>query len=120
MPCSASAAAAPSQDGEVRDDLLAVLQALADPSRLRIVRLLREREQCVCHLTELLDVKQSTISHHMSVLKRAGLVVDRRDDKDARWSYYSLSPSAIELGRRLADLLDASHSDETPADCAGR
>ncbi len=52
--------------------------------------LLREREQCVCHLTEALDVKQSAVSHRTAVLKRAGLVVDRRDETDARWVYYSL------------------------------
>src|SRR5512141_912968 len=98
---------------EVHADLLAVLQALADPSRLKIVRLLREREQCVCHLTEALDVKQSTISHHVAVLKRAGLVVDRKDPKDGRWVYYSLAPSAQEAGRRLADLLDVSSADPT-------
>lgn len=102
---------------EVGSELLAVLQALADPSRLRIVHLLREREQCVCHLTEALDVKQSTISHHMSVLKKAGLVVDRRDEKDARWVYYSLAPSTREMGQRLADLLDGSSADPTRVSC---
>ena len=97
--------------------LLAVLQALSDPSRLRIVRLLRQREQCVCHLTEALDAKQSTISHHMSVLKKAGLVVDRRDDKDARWVYYTLAPSTREMGRQLADLLDGSAAEPARAAC---
>jgi len=100
--------------------LLAALQALADPSRLRIVELLREREQCVCHLTEILDLKQSTISHHLSVLKRAGLVADRRDTKDARWVYYSLSPSAAAIGREIATLLDVAGVDPTPADCSRR
>ena len=111
MSCRVSACATPHLVEEAGSDLLAVLQALADPSRLKIVRLLREREQCVCHLTEALDVKQSTISHHMSVLKKAGLVVDRRDEKDARWIYYSLAPSTREMGRRLADLLDDSAAD---------
>jgi DNA-binding transcriptional ArsR family regulator len=117
MLCSVSSGVSGLFDEETTLDLLPVLQALADPSRLRIVRLLREREQCVCHLTEALDVKQSTISHHMSVLKRAGLIVDRRDEKDARWVYYSLSPSARETGRRLADLVDGSAADPVRADC---
>ncbi len=119
MPCSVSGVLGHPTE-EVTLDLLPVLQALADPSRLKIVRLLREREQCVCHLTEALDVKQSTISHHISVLKRAGLVVDRRDEKDARWTYYSLSPSAVVLGRGIASLLDSSFADPAPADCTGR
>lgn len=106
--------------GRGASDLLPILQALADPGRLRIVLMLREREQCVCHLTEALGLSQGTVSHHMGVLKRVGLVVDRRDDSDARWVYYRLAPPATEVGRRLADLLDAARADPTPADCAGR
>ena len=99
--------------------LLLALQALADPSRLRILLMLREREQCVCHLTEGLGLSQGTVSHHMAVLKRAGLVRDRRDPTDARWVYYSLDPSAREVGRLLADLLDGSRADPVQADCTG-
>ncbi len=119
MPCRVSDCAPPHAVEEAGPDLLAALQALADPSRLKIVRLLREREQCVCHLTEALDVKQSTISHHMAVLKKARLVVDRRDEKDARWVYYSLSSSTVELGRQISSLLDTSNVNPTPADCSG-
>lgn len=108
------------QECETARDLMPVLQALADPSRLRIVLMLREREQCVCHLTEALSLSQGTVSHHMSVLKRAGLVRDRRDSADGRWVYYSMVPSAQEIGRRIADLLDAPRVDLTPADCTDR
>lgn len=117
MPCVVPNCAPSRTETDTEPELLVVLHALADASRLRIVRLLREREQCVCHLTEALDVKQSTISHHMSVLKKAGLVVDRRDEKDARWVYYSLAPSSSKVGQRLADLLDASAADPTRAAC---
>lgn len=120
MSCSVSSDVLEHCDEETTVDLLPILQALADPSRLKIVRLLREREQCVCHLTESLDVKQSTISHHMAVLKRAGLVADRRDDKDARWVYYSLCPDARGLGMRIASLLDTADVTPTPADCSNR
>ena len=99
-------------------DLLAALSALADPTRLRIVTLLGEREQCVCHLTEALGRTQGTISHHMGKLKRAGLVRDRRDPDDARWIYYSLDPEgACHLKSSLADLLDTTHTDPAPASC---
>ena len=91
--------------------LLPLLQALADPSRLRILLMVRERERCVCHLAEALGLSQGTVSHHMSVLKRVGLVVDRRDEKDARWTHYSLSPSAVRLGRGIASLLDTKEAD---------
>ncbi len=105
------AAVAPSDDAA----LWTALQALADPVRLRIVRLLREREQCVCHLTEVLGLSQPTVSHHVGLLKRAGLVLDRRD---ARWTYYRLAPeAAAHLSGAVAELLDASQMDSTPAGC---
>ncbi len=95
--------------------LWSALQALADPIRLSIVRMLREREQCVCHLTEALGLSQPTISHHVSLLKRAGLVLDRRD---ARWTYCRLAPeAAARLSLAIAELLDASRMDPTPAGC---
>jgi DNA-binding transcriptional ArsR family regulator len=94
------------------------MTALADPMRLRIVALLAEREQCVCHLTDALGLSQGTVSHHMQVLKRAGLVRDRRDPDDARWVYYSLDEDgARRLQARLADLLDTTHADPAPASC---
>ncbi|MBI3929925.1 MAG: winged helix-turn-helix transcriptional regulator [Armatimonadetes bacterium] len=120
MSCAAPYRSERTQAEETGRDLLPVLQALADPSRLKIVSMLREHEQCVCHLTEALDLSQGTVSHHMAVLKRAGLVVDRRDEKDGRWTYYSLAPAALGLGRRVADLLDPSSGDPTPADCSNR
>lgn len=97
--------------------LLLGLQALADPVRLRMVRLLSEQEQCVCHLTETFGLSQASISHHMAVLKRAGLVEDRRD---TRWTYYSLAAEATSILRRsIDDLLEATSSDIGPADCCG-
>ncbi len=61
-----------------------VLAALATLVRLRIILTLRDREQCVCHLTEALGLSQGTISYHMGILEQAGLVDDRRDSGDAR------------------------------------
>ncbi|GEM_PF-355334 len=114
----AAAPFAEANSSEADFDLLPVLQALADSSRLRIIRMLREREQCVCHLTESLGLSQGTISHHVGVLKRVGLVLDRRDETDARWVYYRLAPLAERVGRELAELLDATRVDPIPAVCA--
>jgi len=97
--------------------LLFGLQALADPVRLRMVRLLSEREQCVCHLTETFGLSQASISHHIAVLKRAGLVEDRRD---TRWTYYRLALKATSsLCCSIDELLEASQADATSADCCG-
>jgi ArsR family transcriptional regulator, arsenate/arsenite/antimonite-responsive transcriptional repressor len=97
--------------------LAAQLKALGDPKRLAIVALLARREHCVCDLMAALGLPQSTCSHHLGVLKRAGLVRDRRGG-DARWAYYTLVPEAVAaLGARFGAVLDLSDFDPTPADC---
>jgi len=67
--------------------------ALADETRLRIIELLGEGEQCVCDLTDALQCAQSRLSFHLKTLKDAGLVEDRRD---GRWIYYSLNSDKLE------------------------
>lgn len=70
--------------------ILAVLSALAEPTRLAAMRLLDDGgEHCVCELMRKLDASQSRMSRHMQVLKQAGLVVDRRD---AQWVRYRIRP----------------------------
>jgi ArsR family transcriptional regulator len=67
------------------------LKALADPTRLRIVSLLRRHEElCVCELTGALGLPQYSVSRHLAVLKAAGLVTDWRQGK---WMHYSLEPA---------------------------
>ena len=56
-----------------------VAKALAHPSRLMILDALAEKPMCVCDLTKLVGADQSTVSKHLSVLKNAGIVSDRRD-----------------------------------------
>ncbi|MGQ9457088.1 MAG: ArsR/SmtB family transcription factor [Anaerolineae bacterium] len=72
--------------------LLRGLQAMAHEKRLRILALLAEGEMCVCDLTEGLGISQPLASHHLRVLKEAGLVRDRRD---AQWVYYRLDVDAL-------------------------
>jgi len=74
-------------------ELLAVMKALADPSRLRIVAALHGRELCLCQVVELVGLATSTVSRHMSILEQARLVDAR---KDGRWTYFRL---ACEQGR---------------------
>jgi ArsR family transcriptional regulator len=69
-----------------------VFRALSDPTRLRIALLLLDRELCVCDLTAVLELPQSSISRHMGALRAAGLVADRRD---GRWVHYRLSEAPI-------------------------
>jgi len=56
-----------------------IFRALAHPTRIAILTILGEGEQCVCHLEAMLGLRQSYISQHLMVLRQAGLVFDRRD-----------------------------------------
>lgn len=87
-----------------------ILSALAEPTRFEAVRLMWDgREHCVCELMEVLDKGQSTMSRHMTSLKKAGLVVDRRD---AQWVRYRRNP---ELSKQLIALIEAALSIEKPS-----
>ncbi len=70
------------------DELLGVAKAFGDASRVRIVMALRNRELCLCQLIDLLELAPSTVSKHMDVLYRAGLV---RRRKEGRWHFYRLA-----------------------------
>lgn len=65
-----------------------VFKALGDRSRARILKMLEEHELCVCQIREVLGLKQSTVSKHLAILRKAGLVDDRRE---GTWAFYRLS-----------------------------
>jgi ArsR family transcriptional regulator len=89
------------------DNLAKRLKALADPNRLRVVHLLMEGVHCNCELGDALDMAPNLISHHLRVLRRAGLVDTQRDSLDARWIYYSLNRAALEeLNQVFGDFFD--------------
>ncbi len=69
-----------------------IYKALSDETRLRILKLLEDGELCVCDISEALVMAQPNISFHISMLKDAGLLQDR---KDGRWIHYSLNLSDI-------------------------
>lgn len=73
------------------DPLVDLYKALAHPSRLRILALLREGELCVCQINAVIGLAGSTLSEHLAELRRAGLLTER---KDGRWVYYTLSQDA--------------------------
>ena len=80
-------------DLEERDALAARFKALADPTRVAIVnRLAVADEVCVCDFVAALDLAQPTVSHHLKVLRDAGLVESSRR---GTWAYYRLVPEAV-------------------------
>ncbi len=90
---------------ERAEEVAALLRALADPVRLRLVSLIAGSaggEACVCDLNDAFDLTQATISHHLKVLHSAG-VLDR--DKRGVWVYYAVRPEALSA---VANLFDTS------------
>src|SRR4051794_10512211 len=80
-------------------ELAAIFKALADPTRVAIVnRLAAASEVCVCDLTAAFELSQPTISHHLRLLRNAGLV---EAERRGTWAYYRLVPEAIERLRRV-------------------
>ncbi|HZT53382.1 MAG TPA: metalloregulator ArsR/SmtB family transcription factor [Gaiellaceae bacterium] len=80
-----------------RETLAARFRALADPARVAIVnRLAAAGEVCVCDLTAALELAQPTVSHHLRVLREAGLVEATRR---GTWAFYRLVPEAVEALR---------------------
>lgn len=91
-------------------NVLHVLSALADPTRLAAMHRLRDgREHCVCELMRELGATQSRMSRHMAVLRQAGLVVARRD---AQWVRYRLNPT---LPPEIAAILEAVLAASAPS-----
>jgi ArsR family transcriptional regulator len=87
-------------------ELPSVYQAcriLADPTRLAILDLLRQGVQCNCVFGDRLGLPMNLVSHHLKVLRRAGLVSIARNPEDARWICYSLNPAKIAELRGLID-----------------
>src|ERR1700693_5348457 len=72
---------------EKRFALDLLFRALADPTRLRLLNLLADREICVCYFVEILGISQPKISRHLAYLRRAGIVAARRQ---GRWMHYRL------------------------------
>lgn len=98
--CCGGPTATPSLDQPQTIDLADLLKALADPTRLRLLDLLVEQSAplCVCDLTPRFEQHQPTISHHLRILRQAGLIVG---EKRGTWSYYA----ATERGRHCVSVI---------------
>lgn len=85
-----------------------VSRSIADSTRVRILKMLESGELCVCQITAILGLAPATVSKHLSLLKMAGLLSQR---KEGRWVYYRLSshdnnpyaPPVLELMRKILD-----------------
>lgn len=84
------------------DELNQLGQAIADPTRVRILAALLRSELCVCELVDALETSQSTLSSHLQVLRQIGMV---RTRKEGRWIYYSLEKRKAALMNAIFSLL---------------
>ena len=78
------------------NELITIFKALSDETRLRIIKLFEQGELCVCDITAALDMVQPKVSFHLSTLKDAGFIKDR---KQGKWIHYSLNEK--DLFRRM-------------------
>lgn len=92
-------------------NVVRVMKALSDPSRLKIMKLLGEKELCVCEVTALLQFSQPTVSKHLKILEDAGLVHSCRSGS---WVNYSLTDGrdTVYAKTMLANLEDWLNDDE--------
>jgi DNA-binding transcriptional ArsR family regulator len=87
-----------------------VAKAVADPSRIRILKLLEGGELCVCQIIAVLDLAPATISKHLAALKTAGLLQQRRD---AKWVHYRLAEREFNpYASHFLELVKASLKDD--------
>ena len=104
--------------GDMAPEAVALLELLANQTRRRIFLALMRGETCNCELAAELRVKENLISHHVRRLRQAGLVRERRDERDARWVYYTLDRDALAAAWRALGLaLDPSLIGTRTPDC---
>ena len=73
-------------------EMVKVFKAVADPNRIRILKMLQKKKMCVCELSAVLGITQPSVSRHLSMLRDAGLV---RDERDAQWINYELCEEKV-------------------------
>jgi ArsR family transcriptional regulator len=85
----------PDVEREAAVRMATIAKALGDPVRVQLVDVLRKHagKVCVCELVPLFDVSQPTVSHHLKVLREAGIVGSERQ---GLWAYYYVIPAALE------------------------
>ncbi len=94
----------------MRREYVKLFKALGDPTRLRIVKMLQQREMCLCEVRELLGRSSSTVSKHLTILRDAGLLLDA---KEGKWVNFRLNDKADQrVIRSLITLVKTSFEDD--------
>jgi ArsR family transcriptional regulator len=97
--------------------LIKVFKMISDESKFKIISALKNGEKCVCVIYKELGLDQTLVSHHLSALKKAGLINGR---KSGRWVYYSINREAFkEIENLYGDLFGIKNLKETKAGNCG-
>lgn len=110
--CRSEAPVHPDVSPARAERMAAIAKALGDPIRLQLVDVLLKHagKVCVCELVPLFDLSQPTVSHHLKVLRDAGIVASERK---GLWAYYYVIPDSLE--ELTAWLTPSSSASTTPA-----
>lgn len=98
-------------------DCVPVLKALADETRLSILNMLRDGELCACNIQDHFEISQPTLSYHMKILIKSGLVTGR---KDGLWMRYSINNENFEPARELLSSFMSSSDHESVCMCGNQ
>jgi ArsR family transcriptional regulator len=91
-------------------EFIRIMKAMSDPNRVRIIKLLHRKELCVCELTELLGLAQSTVSKHLKLLDDADLIESRRD---GAWIIYRIKVEPISsYAKTMLEKMHVWHEDD--------
>ncbi|MDI6705738.1 MAG: metalloregulator ArsR/SmtB family transcription factor [Bacillota bacterium] len=99
---------------------MAKLKAICDESRIRILKLLAQRELCACDFIENLDLSQPTVSHHLKVLVDSNLIIC---EKRGKWCFYRINYSEFQELIREINILTGTRAENVKLcskDCEGR
>ena len=102
-------------------DLARWLKVISEPNRLLLLEKIIEGVQCNCELGDALQMAPNLISHHLGILRQAGLVDVERDSTDGRWIYYSINNNAMEeLKTIFGDFFDQGRIQPRRLTCGPR
>jgi ArsR family transcriptional regulator len=94
----------------MKRDYVNVFKALSDPNRIRIVKMLSERELCMCEVREMLNLSSSTVSEHLTILRNANLLLD---SKEGKWVNFRLNDKSDQkFIRSVITLIKNSFEDD--------
>ncbi len=96
-------------------NLVSICRALGDETRWRIARLAMDEALCVCELADILEMPQSSVSSHVQVIRKAGLL---ESEKCEKWTYFRIAREHLPMVRSLAKAFAADESSFFPGDGA--